>query len=249
MKKATVISSVIITAIFTMILALLLIVGGAIVFYMYGALEEFMFIFLVLIGLGVIISSLPTAISGIIRVIKHKRIAPLIFSEATLLLGVLLLCQGIGSIVLFYHSFNDQGEFDMALHAVNLLIGTLAALGLILLPVLSIVLSKSKDLQYRVEIHKPLIGAVIEMLLLTHAFDDKLASGCGIVMMIFGIITAVFSIVYLVAGLAGLSKAIKRAKEKEQSTVEQSDSVLLMVQKQVPDLPFGLPAGVNPDDL
>ena len=68
-------------------------------------------------------------------------------------------------------------------------------------------------------------------------------------MMIFGIITAVFAIVYLVAGLAGLSKAIKRAKEKEQSTVEQSDSVLPTVQKQVPDLPFGLPAGVNPDDL
>ena len=94
-----------------------------------------------------------------------------------------------------------------------------------------------------------LIGAVIEMLVLTHAFDYKLASGCGIVMMIFGIITAVFAIVYLVAGLAGLSKAIKRAKEKEQSTVEQSDSVLPTVQKQVPDLPLDLPAGVNPDDL
>ena len=249
MNKATVMSTVIITAILTMILALLLLVGGAVVFVMYGALEEFVFIYFALIGVGLFITSLPTVISDVFRVVKSKEIVPVVFSGTTLLLSVFLVCEGIGSIGLFYVSFNNQGEMDMILHSINLVIGSLVAGCLVLLPVLSMICSKSRALQFRVEIHKPLIGIVIEMLLLTHLFADELASKCGIILEVFGVITAVFAIVHLIVGLAGLSKAMKRVKEKEKNSLTQSDSVLQTVQKKPIDLPFNLPAGVNADDF
>lgn len=60
-----------------------------------------------------------------------------------------------------------------------------------------------------------------------------------------GCIVGVLAIAYFIAALAGLSKAIKRQKEKE-----AREAVPEPQQDELPgDLPFDLPAGVSAQDF
>lgn len=272
MNKITVVFTAILVLICFLVLGSVLVFGGGfIVFYTYdgGVMDLLYNVMLSLIGVTLAIAVVPQLISSFVQMLRRRGgKADFLFSLGYVAVGALLVCFTIGTLIILISGgrvfdqirevLYDMGtpmdsdtynmlleRFEQLMRLPRIVIVPLS-LYLIIAPMIRTFRSEQKALLYRVELYKALLGAL--MLFLTafaaviwHMEDDF----AGIIIEVLGCIMGMLAIAYFIAALAGLSKAIKRQKEKcgrEAAPEPQQDEL-------PGDLPFDLPAGVSAQDF
>ena len=244
MKKAAIIITVLLSSITNIIISPILFLLGALQSaYFSGMMGTTVHATLVLIGISLAVTAIPALIFSIIGAVKRKGVTDLILLAITLFIALALVCSGIALEVVLGILFT-----------IGRVIGIVTALFLIIAPVLRMILTKNRALQYRVELHKPMYGVVLLVVVVCCALADVLYRTSGIVIAVMSGVLLVFAIVHLIIGLAGLSKAVKAANQRELQEAQQVQDTkearkTQTAPKEPLDLPFNLPAGVNPDDL
>ncbi len=253
MNKAAIIVTVILSSITNFIISpILLLLGALQSAYFSGMMGTTVHATFVLIGISLAVTAIPTLIFSIIGAVKRKGVTDLILLAMTLLIALVLVCSGIAFEVVLVTYNGDINVYDILeniVFTIGRVIGIVTALCLIIAPVLRMILTKNRALQYRVELHKPMYGVVLLVVVVCCALADVLTRTSGIVIAVMSGVLLVFAIVHLVVGLVGLSKAVKKAKEREQTAALSTEPALQPAQKQPLDQPFDLPAGVDPNDL
>ena len=251
MNKITVVITVILSAIIMLLLGVIEFLVGSFTWFMNGGgLDELIYLLLIPMGLAVAASCIPTVISGVLQAVRKQGKAELVCSSLLLLVGVIMILSGIVLEIAYYLIWSNStvGEkYAGMLQDFSLVIVTALACCLILLPVLRAFTAQNKRLQYRVEMHKPVIGVLVVGTLLCYVFVDVLDGVSGRMMQVLGVAAAVFAIVHLVVGLVGLTKAVKSVRVPEDVPGREESPVPLQESKG--NLPFNLPAGVRRDDL
>ena len=258
MKKAAIIITVILSSITNIIISPILFLLGALQSaYFSGMMGTTVHATLVLIGISLAVTAIPALIFSIIGAVKRKGVTDLILLAITLFIALALVCSGIAFEVvlgIFNGNINEYEILEDIVFTIGRVIGIVTALFLIIAPVLRMILTKNRALQYRVELHKPMYGVVLLVVVVCCALADVLYRTSGIVIVVMSGVLLVFAIVHLIIGLAGLSKAVKAANQRELQEAQQVQDTkearkTQIATKEPLDLPFNLPAGVNPDDL
>lgn len=279
MKKATVIITAILAVILMLNFGFLLYVGGSIVYYYTDGLMDIAYdILFSSMGIMVTVTAVPVLIQDTVQYRKRKKgKRDLIFSLGLVLVGVFMTFYGIVALLVWFLganlfmeledalgvSWKVEEVFTSAMRVIRWLFAAPSALYLIIAPTVRMIFTKEKALQYRVFVHQPVLGVVLLALTVLGSVVVMLQRPTGTVMKVLGFALAVFAVAYLIAALAGLSKAIKTAKqrelqeaqeEQEAQKVKEAEKVHPAPKKQTEqkasiDLPFNLPAGVNADDL
>lgn len=264
MKKATVIITAILAVILMLSFSFLLYGGGSIVYYYTDGLMDIVYdILFFAMGIMVTVTVIPVLICDIVQYRKTKKgKRDLILSLGLVLVGVFMICYGIVALLVWFIGASLLMEFEDALGAswdveqmlssslrtIRWLFAAPAALYLIVAPMVRMIFTKERALQYRVFLYQPVLGGVLLALTALGSVVVMLQRPTGTIMKVLGFALAAFAVAYLIAALAGLSKAIKAVKEKELQAA-QPEPQPEPAQKQPVDLPFNLPAGVNPADL
>ena len=210
MNKAIIRATVIVTAIATLFCGLgLSVLGVLTAAFHYGMMDSTVHYTFILIGVTLTVCSLPLCIY------QKKQGSRLIVAVADPIAGVFLICLGAACEILQHLFFDSFGtEFtavELCIVILRGIVGLAAVLYLTVLPILRMRAASGRALQYRVEIHKPVYGAVILLALLSHAWIALLdvPSVPGYVMLAVSMLVAVFAIVHLIVGLKGLSRAAR----------------------------------------
>ena len=211
MNKATVISNVIISVILNLLFGALLIGAGVLVWIYPIILGTVINAAFALIGLSLTLSTIPMLISGIVQIKQKKGKFDLIFSIITILVGLVLTFYGVVSALLSFgvsmHTLPAiVGQITTILRWV---IGIVVALYLIALPIIRIIKAEKKALQFKAELIKLILGALILVLLVCGVLMSILNQAAGIVLIVIGALTALIAILHLIIGLIGISKAAK----------------------------------------
>jgi len=263
MNKATVIITAILAVILMLNFGFLLYVGGSTVYYYTDGLMDIVYAVLATaVGTTVALTALPLVISDLVGLRKGKKgKRDLIFSLGLVLVGILLTFYGILALPvlllgaqLLYGIQNALGvswEVEQmlteTLRAVNWLVAAPAALYLIVVPMIRMIFTKQRGLQYRVLLHQPMLGASLLALTVLASVVVWLQRLTGNVMKVLGFALAALAILYLIAALAGLSRAVKAARQKQAEAKQGIEKPTETAQPY--ELPFDLPAGVDPNDL
>lgn len=215
MNKAMIRVTVILTAVATLLCSLALFVLGMLTAaFHYGMMDSTVHFTFILIGLTLAVCSLPLCID---RIKQGNR---LIEAIADPIVGVFLIIFGLGLEVLQHLFFDSFGTEFTAVELCIVILRGIVGLGIVcyltVLPILRMRKASGRALQYRVEMHKPVYGAVILLALLSHLWIALLdpPSIPGYVMLAVSLLVAVFAVVHLIVGLKGLSTAC-RAVERE----------------------------------
>lgn len=267
MNKATVIITAILAVILMLNFGFLLYVGGSTVYYYTDGLMDIVYAVLATaMGTTVALTALPLVISDLVRLRKSKKgKRDLIFSLGLVLVGIILICYGIIALLILFLGAQLLYEIQNALGAsweveqmiteplrlVNWLVAVPTALYLIVVPLIRMIFTKQRGLQYRILLHQPMLGVYLLVLTALASAVVWLQRPTGSVMKVLGFALAAFAILYLIAALAGLSRAVKAARQKqaEQETAVSKQEKEAQPYGQPYDLPFDLPAGVDPNDL
>ncbi|MBQ2805598.1 MAG: hypothetical protein IJF08_00960 [Clostridia bacterium] len=228
MNKATVIITAILAVILMLNFGFLLYVGGSTVYYYTDGVMDIVYAVLVsAMGTTVALTALPLVISDFVGLRKSKKgKRDMIFSLGLFLVGILLTFYGILALLvlllgaqLLYGIQNALGvswEVEQMLTAtlrtVNWLVAAPAALYLIVVPMIRMIFTKQRGLQYRVLLHQPMLGASLLALTVLASVVVWLQRPTGNVMKVLGFALAALAILYLIAALAGLSKAVKAVR-------------------------------------
>lgn len=269
MNKATVIITAILTVMFLLGFSFLLYLGGGFVYYYTDSLIDIVYeVLFFSMGLTITLTVIPVLIFDIVQYRKKKKKRDLFLSLGLALVGVIMVCYAVVDLVVYWGvsitlyeivndlgaSLNEEEIIGAFLRFIRWFIAAPVALYLIIAPMVRMIFTKERALQYRVFLYQPALGVVLLVLTLMGSVVVRVQEPAGTVIKGLGFVLAAFAVVYLIASLAGLSKAVKRAKEREllqeQETKNmQSDPIIQSSQKEPIDLPFNLPAGVNADDL
>lgn len=211
MNKATVISNVIISVILNLLFGAVLIGAGVLVWMNPIILETVLNAAFALIGLTLVLSTVPMLISGIVQIKQKKGKFDLIFSIITMVIGLALAFYGVASALLAFgvsmHTIPEiVGQITNILRWV---IGILVALYLIVLPIIRIVKAEKKALQFKAELIKLILGVLILVLVICGSLITVLNQATGIVLIVIGALTVLLAILHLIIGLIGISKAAK----------------------------------------
>lgn len=263
MNKATVIITVILAVILMLNFGFLLYIGGSTVYYYTDGLMDIVYAVLATaVGTTVALTALPLVISDVVRLRKSKKgKRDLIFSLGLVLVGIILICYGIIALLvlflgaqLLYEIQNALGAsweveqmLTETLRAVNWLVAAPMALYLIVVPMIRMIFTKQRGLQYRVLLHQPMLGASLLVLTVLASVVSLLQRPTGTVIKGMAFAIAAFAVLYLIAALAGLSRAVKAARQKQAEAAKVTAEPIEPAQPY--DLPFDLPAGVDPNDL
>ena len=267
MKKSTVIVTAILAVILMLNFGFLLYVGGSIVYYYTDSLMDIAYdVLFFSMGIMIAISAIPALISDISRY-RKKRIGKreLWLSLGFLLAGLIMTCYAIAVLLILFLgayvlyeifgvSWNIEEIMFSIMRVIHWFFAAPAALYLIIAPIVRMIRAKQKALQYRVEIYKPVLGVVLLILTLLNSVVVQLQRPTGTIIQVLGFVLAAFAVAYFIAALAGLSKAVKAAGQRElqeaQSPQEKQCAQQDREESGEPlDLPFNLPAGVDPNDL
>lgn len=212
MNKAIIRATVILTAVATLLCSLALFVLGMLTgAFHYGMMDSTVHFAFILIGLALVVCSLPLCIYQI------KQGNRLIDAIADPIAGVFLILFGFVCEVLQYLFFDSFGTKFTAVELCIVILRGIVGLGIVcyltVLPILRMRKASGRALQYRVEMHKPVYGAVILLALLSHLWIALLdpPSIPGYAMLAVSLLVAAFSVVHLIVGLKGLSAACKVA--------------------------------------
>ena len=212
MNKAIIRATVILTAVATLLCSFALFVLGMLTAaFHYGMMDSTVHFAFILIGITLTVCSLPLCIYQI------KQGNRLIDAIADPIAGVFLILFGFVCEVLQYLFFDSFGTKFTAVELCIVILRGIVGLGIVcyltVLPILRMRKASGRALQYRVEIHKPVYGAVILLALLSHLWIALLdpPSIPGYAMLAVSLLVAAFSVVHLIVGLKGLSAACKVA--------------------------------------
>ncbi|MBQ7379387.1 MAG: hypothetical protein IJW70_06855 [Clostridia bacterium] len=265
MKKSTVIVTAILAVILMLSFGFLLYVGGSTVYYYTDGLMEIVYDALFFsMGIMIAIAVIPALISDISRY-RKKKIGKreLWLSLGALLVGVFMTGYGIAVLLILFlgasllneilgGAWNMEEILFSIMRVIHWFFAVPAALYLIIAPIVRMIRTKHRSLQYRVEIYKPVLGVVLLILTLLNSVVVQLQRPTGTIIEVLGFALSAFAVGYLIAALAGLSKAVKAARQREEQAAQDAAEQVVQgksAERQPLDLPFNLPAGVNPDDL
>ncbi|MBE6675275.1 MAG: hypothetical protein E7594_00390 [Ruminococcaceae bacterium] len=213
MNKAMIRVTVILTAVATLLCSLgLFVLGVLTAAFHYGMMDTTVHFSFILIGLALTVCSLPLCIY---RIKQGNRLIDAIADPIT---GVFLIFLGLGCELLQHLFFDSFGTKFTAVELCIVILRGIVGLGAVcylsVLPILRMRAAPGRALQYRVEMHKPVYGAVILISLLSHLWIALLdpPSVPGYAMLAVSLFMAVFAIVHLIVGLKGLSEACKAAE-------------------------------------
>ena len=269
MKKATVIVTAILVVIFMLGFGFLQYLGGDIVYDYTDSLMDIVYdVLLVSLGIMIAVTVIPTLICDIVQYRKKKNKRDLLLSLGLALVGVVTACYGIVELLILFGgaylimeiedalgaSWNVEDMIATPLRIVRWLVAAPAALYLVATPLVRMIFTKERALQYRLFLYQPVLGGVLFALTVLGSVVITLQRPTGTIIKVLGFVLAAFAVIYLIAALAGLSKAVKKAKEREKEREEKAATLQPQadaqpIQKKGIDLPFNLPAGVNLDDL
>lgn len=221
----------------------------------------------VLLCLALILPTVVILICGIKQVKQKQGVFDLVASVATLLIGIVWVAFAVLSWLvtvarIYIMNLSYSADFAMSvgdllvlLNYVNVayaLFTTVVALYLLGIYLISVLRAKKKWLQIKAELHKPVVVALIlvpNLISLIQTLLNPIFIRMGTDMLIrfarisvcasFGINTALtlaLAVFVLVFGLI-IKKQPAKASEAQSGHEEPAD------------LPFNVPAGVNPDDL
>ena len=224
----------------------------------------------VLLCLALILPTVVLLIFGIKQAKKKQGVFDLIASVATLLIGIVwavfavlswLLTTARMFIIEYYYRLDIAMSLDKLLALFNYiniaytLLTTIVALYLLGIYLISVLRAKKKWLQIKAELHKPAVAALIlvpNLISLIQTLLNPIFIRMGTDMLIkfarismyasFGIntvLTLALAVFVLVFGL--IIKKQPAAKVQEPKPASE--------QGQPADLPFNVPAGVNPNDI
>lgn len=263
MNKATVIITAILALILLLHFGFLLYVGGSIVYYYTDSLMDIVYAVLVsAMGTTVALTALPLVISDVVRLRKSKKgKRDLIFSLGLVLVGIILICYGIIALLVLFlgaqllygiqnalgASWEVEQMLTEALRVVNWLAAIPTALYLIAVPLTRMIFTKQRGLQYRLLLHQPMLGVSLLALTVLASVVSLLQRPTGTVIKGMAFAIAAFAVLYLIAALAGLSRAVKAARQKQAEAEKVIEKPTEPAQPY--DLPFDLPAGIDPNDL
>ena len=248
MNKRTVVFTAVLVLICFLLLGYALYLGGTlIVFYTYdgGVMDLTYNVVIALIGVSLTLSVIPQLISSIVGVRrKHIGKADLLFCLRDVLAGVFLACLGIGTLIVYSSGYDMINSCIEDLRAsgtaVDSDVGNMihqgfeqmlrwprvgvvpVALYLIAVPLIRTFRSEDRKLRYRVELYKPVLGTLALFMTVFAAVmwqmeDDPV----GITVIVIGCLMGALAIAYLVAALAGLSKAVTSANVPTEVSAEE----------------------------
>lgn len=234
MNKTAVISNVIISVILNLLFGAALIVAGVLVIIypqIFGVVLNAAF---ALIGLILILSSIPNLISGIASIKQKKGVFDLIFSLVTMLLGACFAFYGVCMIIMTTVIMSLPAELIGTVFTVGSILrwvlGVLIALYLLVLPIIRIVKAENKFMQFKAELVKMILGVVILILLFCGLLFSVLNKFIGIVLIAIGALTVLLAIAHLIIGLIGLGKKGPKAEVVSVADVDgdgKADAVLV----------------------
>jgi hypothetical protein len=221
----------------------------------------------VLLCLALILPTVVILIYGIKQVKQKQGVFDLVASVATLLVGIVWAVLAVLSWLvtvarIYMMNLSYSADFAMSvgdlltlLNYVNVayaLFTTVVALYLLGIYLISVLRAKKKWLQIKAELHKPVVAALILVpnlisliqtllnLIFIRMGTDMLVKASQVFMYVsFGVNTALtlaLAVFVLIFGLI-IKKQPAKASEAQSGHEEPAD------------LPFNVPAGVNPDDL
>lgn len=214
MKKTAVLSNVIISVILNLLFGAVLIGAGIWVLLdprVFGTLLNAAF---ALIGLMLILTSIPNLISGIATFKEKKGKFDLIFSIVTMVVGVCLAFFGVVSVMYVIglgRLINAlPAELMQTMNVVRTVLYwglcLLIALYLLVLPIIRIIKADKKFMQFKAELVKIILGVLILALLLCGVLMSVMNNLVGIVLIVLGALTVLLAILHLILGLIGLGK-------------------------------------------
>lgn len=220
MKKTAVLSNVIISVILNLLFGAVLIGAGIWVIIdprVFGTLLNAAF---ALIGLMLILTSIPNLISGIATFKEKKGKFDLIFSIVTMVVGVCLAFFGVVSVMYVIglgRLINAlPAELMQTMNVVRTVLYwglcLLIALYLLVLPIIRIIKADKKFMQFKAELIKLILGVLILALLLCGVLMSVLNNLVGIVLIVLGALTVLLAILHLILGLIGLGKKEPKAE-------------------------------------
>lgn len=220
MKKTAVLSNVIISVILNLLFGAVLIGAGIWVIIdprVFGTLLNAAF---ALIGLMLILTSIPNLISGIATFKEKKDKFDLIFSIVTMVVGVCLAFFGVVSVMYVIglgRLINAlPAELMQTMNVVRTVLYwglcLLIALYLLVLPIIRIIKADKKFMQFKAELVKIILGVLILALLLCGVLMSVLNNLVGIVLIVLGALTVLLAILHLILGLIGLGKKEPKAE-------------------------------------
>lgn len=214
MNKKAVISNVIISVILNLIFGSLLISAGVLVLIFPQILGIVLNSAYALIGLILILTSIPNLVSGIASFKQKKGKFDLIFSIVTIVIGVVLAMYGLISVLLTIGIDLIQMPriISILMNVLRWLLCGLIALYLIVLPIIRIVKAEKKWMQFKAELIKIILGVLLVVLLILGVLVSLINSIAGILLIVFGALTVLLAILHLIIGLIGLGKKTPEAR-------------------------------------
>ena len=211
MNKKAVISNVIVSVIVNLLFAGILIGAGALVLkfpQIFGVVLSAAF---ALIGISLVLTTIPNLIGGIVNIKQKKGVFDLIFSIVTMVIGVVLAIYGIitALIAIGINGVAVPGVVGLIMGIIRWVVCGLIALYLIILPIIRIVKAEKKFMQFKAELVKMIFGVLIVVLLICGLLAAALNTFVGVALIVVGALTALLAIVLLIVGLIGIKKADK----------------------------------------
>ena len=211
MNKKAVISNVIVSVIINLLFGGLLIGAGIVVFMHEQVFGMVLSGAYALIGISLVLTTIPNLVGGIMSIKEKKGKFDLIFSIVTMVIGVTLAIYG---------GINVLVQIGVRLIAMPIIVFTimkilrwvvcgLIALYLIVLPIIRVAKAEKKFMQLKAELVKMLFGALIVVLLICGLLFSVLNQFIGISLIVVGALTALFALIILIVGLVGIKKADK----------------------------------------
>lgn len=211
MNKKVVISNIIISVLINLLFGALLIGFGIVVCIfpqVFGVMLNAAF---ALIGISLVLTSIPNLIGGIVSIKQKKGKFDLVFSIITIVVGVILAIYGvIAALINFGVNFLSMPHIiNQAMVVLRWVLCGLIALYLIVLPIIRIVKAEKKALQLKAELVKMILGVLLVVLLICGVLGSVLQHLIGISLIVVGALTVILAIIHLIVGLVGISKAAK----------------------------------------
>lgn len=209
MNKKAVISNVIISVIIDLLFGGLLIGAGVLVLKFPQIFGFVLSAAYTLIGISLILTTIPNLVSGIASFKQKKGKFDLILSIVTMIVGVTLAIYGGISLLLIIgiRMISIPRIIVILMSVLEWVLCGLIALYLIILPIIRIVKAEQKFMQLKAELVKMIFGVLILVLLICGLLAAALNNLIGISLIVVGALTVLLAIVLLIVGLIGIKKA------------------------------------------
>ncbi len=212
MNKKTAITGIIISVILNVVFGGLLIGGGLLVLELPKIFDTVLSIAFALIGISLVLTTIPNLIGGIASFKQKKGKFDLVFSIITMVIGVTLAIYGVITALIAFgvEGIAVPGVVGIVMTLLRWTICGLIALYLIVLPIIRICKAEKKLQQFKAELIKMILGVLIVVLLICGLLASVLNDMIGISLIVVGALTVLLAIINLIVGLIGVSKASKQ---------------------------------------